>query len=124
MLIALLLLAIALIVGAITFDSVYSQHAQTQIHLAEIAAQSKLDLAPYVLAGLLIIGMVIILVVYLMRRPATKVVNDNRVVYLMLPGASKRESFKVLGHYAALPLAEGKRADVLESQPIKRLGGE
>lgn len=124
MLAALLLLAIALIVGAISFNSIYFQHTQTQIMLAQIASQNRLDLAPYVLAGLVIIGIVIVLVVYLRRPPATKVIHDNRVIYLLQPGASKRESYRALEHYAALPLAEGKRAEVLESQPVKRLGGE
>lgn len=121
MIIALLLIAVFLI-GGFVFTQAYADHTAMTVRLAEISAQNRHDLAPYVLTALVIVAVAVVLIFYF-RRPAP-VVNDNRTMYLMLPdGQSRRQAYKSLGTYNALPLAPGARIERLENENVKLLKG-
>lgn len=127
------ILIILALIAAIGFFAWQYQIEQTaalaaQIRIAEIQAQGRIDYLDHMwpFAVLLaIVGTIAILslayVIIATKRPRP-IVNDHRTIYLMLPdGQTRRQYFKSLGTYNALPLAP-PRPQKIEHRAVKMLG--
>lgn len=115
MIIIILLLVAVAAIGLWQYQLSQANALAAQVTIERIQAQSRLDLAPWVILGLLVVAVTVVLVTYFRRPPAIV----NQTMYLMLPpGQSRRQYLKDLGSYEALPLAKSDYNNLLQSKVL------